>query len=497
MENNEILQEILKQLQTQNQINVELSEELKNSQVTNKQLLEGQEKLQAYINEIEKRNSTSVTISKQSPETVSLIKPEVKEPLLTTNNVKIEPTLSDVGMPSQQVADKINQIENNPINMIGVGILTGDSKEKSPNKQFTAFKTLMSSHISGLNTKYNILNSVEKSIKSLKDNLVIQVTNKWASYPSMNVLYGNVKDKLLEQAVQSGVIIKAKVSTNKDNLVTNLGAKTQNFYDTVFLFGEKKSISKLKKNFASALEMIGFQAEELAYDHKKGDYVMPETIVKNLDQKLEENFKITKSADNYLLPALENLNDITKAEMVSKIIWPNLMKEIENSLGLLISIDQSKNDNKYFKLLNNFSKINGITSETALHCLENQPNLLSQYKNHTTLLQNKEGIINNMDKYERLSHNNFVVLQSLIKAGTDIQKLVETLNIPNKTELIDSMASTKVANSGKNSFSFSTIQKNVVKLFTNNNLGETIQNNRENKQEKYDSNFKTKFGNNA
>lgn len=493
MENNEILQEILKQLQTQNQMNIELSEALKSSQAINKQLLERQEKLQSYI---ETKESSSVAIDTKE-EKVSLVKPLDESKVLSTTSTRIEPTLNEISLDNSSIVQKaINP--NSPITMMSLGNLVGDYKTKRVNKQFSAFKTLMSSHISQINTKYDIFNRATNSFKSLKENFAIKISNKWEQVPSMNILYTNIKEKFIEQALISGITIQTKVNASKKNLTATLNEKSHNLYDTVFLFGEKRAVAKLNKNFSSALEMIGFKAEELSYDYKKNDYVIPETVQKNIDQKLSDSFKIIKSKDNYLLPALEQLNDETKAEVISKLIWPNMMKEIENSLGLLISINNSKNENKYFKLLNNFAKNNDITPETALHCLENQPSLLNSYKNHNALLENKDGIINNMDKYEKLSHNNFVVLQSLIKAATDIQSLIENLNIRNKEQIITNMANTKVANSDKKSYSFSTIQKNIMKLFSNkSNLEENIQANRENNYEETNPKFKSKFGTNG
>lgn len=454
MENNELLAQILQEMQTTNLMNKKLMETLVEVQAENKQLSENNTHLNAHI-ELLKKEKT-ITSSTQ-----------------VHNTTKIEPTLN-----------------NNSAHDVNIAIVQAEEVMKKPMKdRFNNFKTMVKTQSDKFNIKYSfsdktsaLFNNIKNKVveKYTEDKMALNILMNHDALPSIKTAYVNMRNGFIEKAHKAGVSVQVKAH---EVLINPLQNKMNNVYETLFLVGKRKTVAKLKTNFSQSLSLIGLKADDLVYDNTDKNYASVEEVSTTIDEKLAKQLKIIKVENEYIPVALQNLDDEMKLEIIKKMLWPKLMKEIESSLGLSLHLNKIKNNNVHMKSIDAFASKNDLTLETAIHCLENHDSLLETYKGVQNIIKDKDTILHTAEKFEIIGRNNFIILQSLVKAATNLEKIISNLNVDNKEETLEELSKTKVAQDGKKFFSFSTIQKNISKLLANQNFVNGV----------VESNIKNKF----
>ena len=156
--------------------------------------------------------------------------------------------------------------------------------------------------------------------------------------------------------------------------------------------------------------------------------------------------------------------------MISKIIWPQLAKELGQSMGLAISLSDLLNKNKDIKSLLGFSKKNNIHTDLIIHSLKNNPQILRDYPGFDSLTKDKDIILSSSDKYGTLIQNNLVILTSLIKATSVLKNDLSQLNTEDATNFIEAINNFTVATKTNKdtkqeiSYSLSKIEENILKV---------------------------------
>lgn len=478
MENNDALIAILQQLAVQNANSQKIIDSIAQIQLENRELSEANARLKA---ELSQGNDTSINKpdSKINNKDLMVTSGEINkiEPYFTPDPTKISYAIKDMaapGFPSSPVTQvtvvsKPEKIAEKPATPLNVNPPLIEAMTPAPEKKgIDKIKNMVSSHLVDFGKKHGFKKPNDVSENNLAPKVGIQVRQVSKLLPDMAQAYRKMKEKLVAHALDSGVAIQDYVQGSREKFVQGISLGTDNIKDRFFLVGEKKTINRLKNNFKEALEIVGFQVDDLVYNHKKQDYLSVEKVAHKVESNLIQQFNFRKEANQYMLPALEGVEDEIKAEIVSKMVWPKLMENIEKSLGLSINMKVAKSQNKYFSMVNDFAQKNNITNETVIHSLKNSPQFLSQYKGVDVINENKDNILNTIEKYDILARNNFIVLQSLVKAGSDLKFMVNSLEIEpeKKSNLLGSMDTHRITNDGKKSYNFSTIQQNVTKLLS-------------------------------
>lgn len=433
MNKDDILVKILEQVQQQNEINNNLIVTLKELQESNKQLTKENIELKQTIKKDEHEVSQDIFTAKE------------------VSNERIEPSLTENFNTDRNIA-KINEI-----------------------KVLPKFKDIARNHFIKMGKNFHLVSESKKSLKNIYDRIGVVVYDKYFS-PNFIETYKSLKEQLSIIASKAGAKITNIIHAPQNIIYNN----NINIVDKFFLIGDKKTISNLKKDFSLALELIGFEAEDLIYSNNNKKFFSIEQTSDRIEQKLEHQIKLKKELNQYILPALNGVEDNTKAEIIEKIIWPKIIENLNQSLGLYTYTSTIKAKNKYMILLNDFAERNNISAEAAINALDKNPELLETYKNIEIIKKEKDNILETSERYEILSRNTFIVLQSLIKVASTLQALVGKLDIDNKLNIIDQMDQTKLDSGTGKEHSFSTIRKNITKLLSNKTFINEIINSNEN-----------------
>lgn len=239
------------------------------------------------------------------------------------------------------------------------------------------------------------------------------------------VLYQKHKISLKEKAN----LWKAQIHESiKDNI------------ENITLIGDKRIIKKLNKSFKNNLALLGFDVQEVI-SGKKNNAIGTDKVQENIEQLLQNKINIHANDGEYDITLLNELDSKMKLEMIKKIIWPSLAKELTSNMELTLYLSQLANNDKALKDLFKFSKKNNIHADIVIHSLKKNPDILKNYSDSNKIFENKEQILFSENKYSTLTENNLVVLNSLIKVTEKIKSILsdlpENLNAKEFIEQID------------------------------------------------------------
>ena len=332
---------------------------------------------------------------------------------------------------------------------------------KKPNHP--SFFSMMATNLERISSKLTFKKENDFSWENLtfQTQLYYEVvrTNASGLHSKGSVLLQKFKLDLKTNAKKYGVLVRENIITDSLNKV----------FETITLVGDKIAVNKLNKQFKNNLDLIGFEAQELFQKTNKV-FLNAKEVEKNIDDKLNKNLNLQKIDDSHSFTILNGLTGERKFEMISKIIWPQLAKELGQSMGLAISLSDLLNKNKDIKSLLIFSKKNNIHTDLIIHSLKNNPQILKDYPGFDSLTKDKDIILSSSDKYGTLIQNNLVILTSLIKATSVLKNNLSQLNTEDATNFIEAINSFTVATKTNKdtkqeiSYSLSKIEENILKV---------------------------------
>jgi hypothetical protein len=336
--------------------------------------------------------------------------------------------------------------------------LNTNKKPKNPN-----FSAMMATNLDRISNNFKFKKENDFSWENLafKAQLSYEVarTNIADLHGKGSILLQKLKIDLKSNAQKYGVVVRENKITSGVN----------KFFETIILIGNKISVNKLNKQFKHNLELIGFEAQDLFQPTTK-TFLNAEQVEKKIDDKLSKNLNLQKNEDSYSFTILNGLTGDRKFEMISKVIWPQLAKELGQSMSLAISLSDLLNKNKDIKSLLSFSKKNNLHTDIIIHSLKHNPDILSNYPGFKNLVKDKDVILSSSDKYGTLIQNNVVILNSLVKATGVLKNDLFGLDNENAKKFIEEInnftVATKMNKDTKQeiSYSLSKIEENIVKV---------------------------------
>ena len=395
MKKEQQLQDVLKQLETQQQINNSLAEVVKKM--------------------IEEKNSNSKIDDSIAKSTELTLQSLSASPSFINFNVKTpyKKFMSMVATSLQKISPHFAFKEENNTNWENIGFKVG-------------FK-----------------------VKNLKD----------ATSHKVSVLFQRNKMSFKEISQSMKIYLKEYKSIATDNI--------KDVVDYFILVGDHRKIKKLNSQFKNNLEFLGFKPEDLI---SRDVNIESNNVQQKIDSYLDKKLNITSSIEGYTSNILNDLTDPLKFEMIQKIVWPNLAKELSKAMNLSIYLSEIVNKDKDVKFLIDFSKKNKIHSDIVVHSLKINPEILENSSGFKNLMENRENILKASDKYQTIIQNNLVVMSSLIHATTCIKRILFSLDDSTEAkkfiETIDNyeIAKTNSLGKEKSSYIYSAIEKNIATI---------------------------------
>ena len=263
-----------------------------------------------------------------------------------------------------------------------------------------------------------------------------------------------------------------KVSHFINNTYENVLAVVKTVQDSsdslqtrLYLVGEKRIVRKIEKKFSSLFNMLGFDPKEIQHNVSLSPNISEEELKKNIEATLSKKMSINKSqTGEYNIDILNDLPPDLKLDMLKNVIWPKVTEAIKENMSLNSTIEESKTDNKFIKIIFDFSKENNFKPDLVIHTIKSNPELLNGYKDVDILLKNKDKILENYDKFEKLITNNFIYLEELLKVSEKIKDI--TLSLPiaeeEKKQFHQDMNDTIVLKKDANIISLEQLKDNVL-----------------------------------
>lgn len=235
-----------------------------------------------------------------------------------------------------------------------------------------------------------------------------------------------------------------------------------------YLIGEKRNVKILEKKFSKVFDLLGVEAKEMLHSSDIRENISEEDLVKKISEKLNKEMSIDKdpSSDKFTFSILNGLTPDLQIAMLKDLIWPKVKNAIQESMEVNLNFQNSKNENRYLQIVSEFSKENNFSPDLVIHSLKNNPDLLIGYPKFEKLINNKNKIIENADKYGKFILNNFVYLESLVKASEDMKNLTKGFNVsPDlKVELEKTINNTVIFSQEGKNITFEQLKENLLSV---------------------------------
>jgi len=344
--------------------------------------------------------------------------------LLKENNDNISLEINETIPPKSNIQDKFNKFKNMVVTAranIDPSIVFRNPKK--PDWYEVGYKTAI---------YYKVLSSTTKSIQKTLGSFLTQAGS------NLNVAVKKAKD-------------------------------TSEFFQSQFtLIGEKKHVKTLEKKFSKVFSLLGLEAKEVLHSSELKENVSEEVLMKNIFSKLKNDLSVIKESTDtsFQFPLLNKLSPQLQFDMAQTLLWPKLNLAIKESMSINQNLKESKDDNKYLKIVSDFAKENKFNPDLVIHSLKNNQELLTGYAKSDTLLANKDKIIENADKYGKFILNNFKYLETLVKVADDLTKMINKIGIhPDiKASFNKNLDETVIFSDENNKITFGQLKANVISV---------------------------------
>lgn len=270
-----------------------------------------------------------------------------------------------------------------------------------------------------------------------------------------------------------------KIKENLDSFVSQSASKLSvaatkvqsisNFFQSQFtLVGERKNVKTLEKRFTKLFDLLGVNAKEILHSSELTENLSQEELNKRISSKLEKSVNaIKEQTDNHFkFTILDGLTPELQLSMAQTILWPKLNSAIKESMEVSQNLQASQNDNKYLKMVAEFSEENKFHPDLVIHSLKNNPELLSGYPKSKLITSHTKEILENFAKYEKIVINNFTYLDTLVKAADDLHTTVNSLNVPQETKNIftSTIDNAVIFSDTEKSITFGQLKSNILSV---------------------------------
>lgn len=415
-------------------------------------------------------------------------------------NYKIEPTLN-----LDALEDSITKDNNDKNKYLLQEIIDNQSKVNSSILKYYQHNIGFDQKIidllkNGANTNQYFLELMKKSNKNYqppsfsKDSFFInnkfyKFKNLLASFLIKNhpQIIGNLKKPNFYQlGYQTGIWYKKinnihaiemlekkfkKEANNKNIIFSKMNHALSSTYQFIVFRGYKKDVEKISHKFSSHLQQLGVYVENIL--SKNQDIIQEQDFLTSLDDFIQRKFDIQIDQNqNLKINALQDLNDESQQQLLQNIILPKIEQEISYSYSFFEKINQLKKSNSFLNDIHKFAQKNQINDEMVIHLLKHNSPHLEELKDYKSLLKNKNLIIENDEKFQKLFEYNKQYITQFLNIHEKITDMIMNLNIPeNSKEKFQTILKHKTIFKSNKSEIF-TIEKikNKIQSFFQNNI---------------------------
>lgn len=176
--------------------------------------------------------------------------------------------------------------------------------------------------------------------------------------------------------------------------------ETQNL---LAILAQKKVIKSSQVQIENNLQALGLNFQNLLDDKAIVDFPR-EKLQEAIGEKLQE-FSID---DKYSIALLsdEQVDNVVKKDIITKMIWPKIKTQLQNSFSLLCVSNNLLKMDKHFKTIDNFAQVNEISISSVIHLIKQPTQYLKEFKDYEKIQENLPEIINTLNKYSDFGNAN-------------------------------------------------------------------------------------------
>ncbi len=407
------------------------------------------------------------------------------DPNSTKSNKKAEEAKEDID-------NFIDMVENQTqLNGKILNILQSEQLNKEEQQQLVSMLTQNATNAAFVQTLMK-----NRNMEILEDtpieNIIPEVTqevgtidkfkNMFASFKASilpNMFFRNPKNQNWRETGEIlQVPIQPKLQSNPTilNLISFIGEKASeaNVFlkktsTDLYLIGQKRKIKKLHKKYESIFNTLKIDSDNFL--EKKSTNNFSETEIVSFIQKTLEvklGLEMESSSKQYNFSILKGLTQELKFDMLQNIISKEVNKTISNVMDINNTLENEKNNNKFMKMVIEFSREYKLNPDLVIHSLKENPEILSDYPKFDKLLKNKVDIINANENYIGLIKNNVMYLNELIKVQDAVVNEVNKLEItPEKKESFEKQInSNSVYKNEVVNINFAQMKKNILSIMS-------------------------------
>lgn len=258
-------------------------------------------------------------------------------------------------------------------------------------KNNNKFKNLIGGFITKLDKSYQYINSSDFNFYNIgyKVGFVVKNLELNDKIESYHLRISKPLNKLSE--------FKNNFSENTALLVKGaIGIK-----NSFFLFGQKRTVLKARKELTETMRLIGFNLEDLKFNKSidKISLKSQDELSQLFSEKMKHLDIEYKNSAEITLSILDKIDDKVKVNVIEKMIWPNLKQGLINVFNIIHISNEIQSNDPYMKKVEIVARNNNVSFDSIAIALKNNDNLIKTLIGGKNLLINKKEILNSCDKY--------------------------------------------------------------------------------------------------
>ncbi len=289
------------------------------------------------------------------------------------------------------------------------------------------------------------------------------------------------RDNLNKHWLESFEITRINFNEKSLPFVNNFVKYIQDNYDkfnvfakridrNLYLFGQKNKLKKLQKKYHKIFDLLKVDSNEFLTEKVNLDEnSIHNNIVSHLQKKLGIEFN--SETKTYQFSMLNDLPSELRFDALKQLFTKEVQDNIANLTKINSKLEEDKNENKYMKMVLDFSNSHNLNPDIVIHYLKTNPAILEDYNGFNKLNKNKDSIIEANEHFSTIVQKNVLYINELIQLQKQIFSEVSKLEIDDNTkkQFIETIENGKIQLSRTKQISYSDISNNIERIISDQN----------------------------
>lgn len=264
---------------------------------------------------------------------------------------------------------------------------------------------------------------------------------KWKEMFEISLM--KINPKFSKDQTISGVLNHINNSANE----LKVFVKQKN--SDLYIIGQRHRIKKLKKKYENIFSLLKIDSSKFLDQEIFNLNNKDNDIKSTIDNYFKTKFGAeTQNGKDYEFSILEGLNEPLQFEMLSKVLLKESVSQISNAHEMGFNLEQERNNNRYYKMVLDFSTSHQLNPQLVFHSLKNNSEIFNSYDDFSKVNKERENILNAHSNYSNLENKNNSYISGLLDITNSIIQKATSLNVDKElvSQMITDVNEIKISN---------------------------------------------------